>query len=77
MSNQHIGQRVGFPGSSVAKNPPANAGKRVQSLGGEDFPWTEEPDGLQGLQRSQTQLSDYTITTKMSHAHNKLVSCCH
>ena len=29
------------------------------------IPWTEEPDLLQtmGLQKSQTQLSDYTTTT--------------
>ena len=54
---------MGFPGSSVVKNPPANAGTGVQSLGREDplekemathssilawkIPWTEEPGGLQ------------------------------
>ena len=53
---------VGFPGCSVVKNPPANAGDAFQSLGWEDplekemathssilaceFPWTEEHDGL-------------------------------
>jgi len=54
---------MGFPGGSVVKNPPANAGDVVPSLGGEDpleegmathpsilgwrIPWTEEPGGLQ------------------------------
>ena len=52
-----------FPGGSVVKNPPANAGDLGSILGGEDplekeiathssilaweIPWTEEPGGLQ------------------------------
>ena len=54
-----------FPGGSVVKNPPANAGDEVQSPGQEDplkeemaahssilaweIPWTEEPGGLQSM----------------------------
>ena len=50
---------MGFPGGSAIKNPPADAGDRVQFLGREDplekemvthssilawkIPWTEEP----------------------------------
>jgi len=53
---------LGFPGGSVAQNPPANAGDVVRSLGQKDslekeiathssilaweIPWTEEPGGL-------------------------------
>ena len=56
---------MGFPGGSVIKNPPANAGDMVRSLGREDplekgmathfsilaweIPWTEEPSGLQSM----------------------------
>ena len=55
----------GFHGGSVVKNPPANAGDKVPSLGQEDplekemathssilaweVPWTEEPGGLQSM----------------------------
>ena len=54
---------LGFPGDSVAKNPPAMQETQIQSLGWEDplekevvtcssilawkIPWTEEPGGLQ------------------------------
>ena len=54
-----------FPGDSVVKTPPANAGDVDQSLGWEDplekempthssflaweIPWTEEPGGLQSM----------------------------
>ena len=54
---------LGFPGGSVVKNLPTNAGDQVQSLGQEDplekemvthssflawrIPWTEEPGRLQ------------------------------
>ena len=36
-----------------------------------EIPWIEEPGGLQsmGSQRSQTQFSDQTITTKYSRTH--------
>ena len=56
---------MGFPGGSVVKNPPANAGDVGSSLGWEDpleremvthssilaweIPWTEEPGGLQSM----------------------------
>ena len=56
---------MGFPGGSLTKNLPADAGDRVQSLGWEDpweketamhsrtlsweVPWTEEPGGIQSL----------------------------
>ena len=55
----------GFPGGSVVKNPPANAGHAVQSLGREvpleketathssvlawEIPWTEESGKLQSM----------------------------
>ena len=55
----------GFPGGSVVKNPPANAGDMVRSLGWKDplekematyssihawkIPWAEEPEGLQSI----------------------------
>ena len=54
--------KQGFPGRSVVKNLPVNAGDKVLSLGREDalekgmathssilawrIPWTEEPGGL-------------------------------
>ena len=57
--------RWGFPGGSVAKNPPAKQEMQVQSLGREDpvekrmathsnilaleIPWTEDPGGLQSM----------------------------
>ena len=56
---------LGFPGGSLAKNPPAKQGMQVQSLDQEDplekemathssvpaweIPWTEEPSGLQSM----------------------------
>ena len=55
----------GFLGVAVVKNPPANSGDAVPSLGREDplekemaahssilaweTPWTEEPEGLQSV----------------------------
>ena len=57
----------GFPGGSVVKNPPANAGDRGSMPGSGkspregnlthssilvwNIPWTEEPVKLQGVQR--------------------------
>ena len=54
---------MGFPGGSVVKNPPTDAGDAVRSLGWEDplekemathssilaweIPWAEDPGGLQ------------------------------
>ena len=62
--------RVGYPGSSVVKNPPANAGDMDLIPGREDpleeemaahssvlawmIPWTEEPGGLPSV-RSQSR----------------------
>ena len=59
------GQKRGFPGGSVVKNPPAMPEMQVQSLGLEDplekgmatqfsiftweIPWTEETGGLQSM----------------------------
>ena len=56
---------MGFPGGSLGKDLPANAGTQVPSLGQEDpleeemathssnlawgIPWTEEPGGLQPM----------------------------
>ena len=56
---------MGFPGGSAVKNPPANEGDAVCSLGQEDalekemathcsilaweMPWTEETGGLQSM----------------------------
>ena len=55
---------MGFPGVSVAKNPPAMQETWVQSLGRDpleegmathasilawEIPWTEEPGGLQSM----------------------------
>ena len=57
----------GFPGVTVVKNLPANAGDVGLTLGlgrcpgegnGNPLPWTEEPGGLQstGSQESRIQL---------------------
>ena len=60
----------GLSGGSVVKNPPANAGDAIQSLGWEDnlekematlssiaweIPWTEEPGGLQSMGPQKSQ----------------------
>ena len=47
---------MGFPGSSVVKNLPANSGS-ILAL---EIPWSEEPGGLRSMewQKSQTQLSN-------------------
>ena len=61
----HPNSYVGFPGGSVVKNLPANAGNTVRSLGQKDhlekemathssilaweIPWTEKPGGLQSV----------------------------
>jgi len=54
--------KVGFPGGSVVKNPPANAGDKGSILGlgrfpgathssilAWEIPWTEEPGRLQSM----------------------------
>ena len=45
-----------FPGGSVVKNPPANAGDPLEeemathsSIVAWEIPWTEEPGGLQSM----------------------------
>ena len=59
----------------MVKNSPAMQVTWVRSLGGEDplekgvaahssipawrIPWTEDPGGLHGVEKSQTQLSNY------------------
>ena len=62
---------MGFPGSSVVKNPPANVWDAGSILGREDLleegmtthssilawriPWTEEPGGLQSMGITKSQ----------------------
>ena len=74
----------GFPGGSVLKNPPANAGDRVQSLGWEDLPekevaanssslvwevpWTEELAGLQSMGSQKSQ-------TRLKQLNNEVFRC--
>ena len=66
-----------FPGVSVVKNAPANAGSLCRknplekdrathsSILAWEIPWTEGPGKLQfmGSQKSQTRLSDQTTAT--------------
>ena len=69
---------MNFPGGSVVKNPPANAGDTVWSLGGKEpleegmathsstlaleIPWTEEPGGLQSM-----ALQESDTTERLNH----------
>ena len=69
--------RMGFPGGSAVKNPPANAEDWIWSLGQEDplekematyssilaweIPWTEESGGLQSM---GLQRVGYNLLTK-------------
>ena len=54
---------LGFPGGSVVKNPPANAGKDPlekemathSSILACRIPWTEEPGGLQSMGSQRTR----------------------
>ena len=41
-----------------------------------EIPWTEKPGGLQsmGLQKSQTELSDYTTTITMITKYQKILA---
>ena len=64
----------GFPKGSAVKNSPANAGDTGLIPGSEDpleneiathcsilawrIPWTEEPVGVHGVRKSQTQLNN-------------------
>ena len=72
---------MGFPGGSVVKNLPVNAGAVSLIFGYREplekemaahssvlaweFPWTEQPGGLQsmGSQKSQTRLKDQTTAS--------------
>ena len=72
-------QIAGFPGGSVVKNPPDDAGDSDSTPGlgrvpGEgnathssilawEIPWTEEPGGLQSMGSQNTQFSDWVRTT--------------
>ena len=63
---------MGFPGGSVAKNPPANAGDMVSVPGSGrspeggiathssflawEIPWTEEPGSLQSMGSTKSQM---------------------
>ena len=76
-----VRQSLGFPSSSVVKNPPAMQVTWVRSLGWEDplekemathsgilaweIPWTEEPGGLQSMGSKE---SDTTVTNTHTHA---------
>ena len=68
--------KLGFPGGSAEKNPPARFDPWVGKISWRrkwqptpvpawEIPWTEEPGGLQsmGLQNGGTRLRDYTTTT--------------
>jgi len=73
---------MGFPGGSVVKNPPANAGdsglipgsERSPEVGNGNhpsilawkIPWTEEPDGPWGCKESYTTEHTYTTHNKES-----------
>ena len=78
-----VSQLLGFPGGSVAKNPPAVEETQVQSLGQKDpleeeaathasilawkIPWTEKPGGLQLM-----RLQRLNVCT---HAHTHTQTC--
>ena len=63
---------MGFPGGSMVKNPPANAGDMEsipgsgRSFGGGngnlssilawEIPWTEEPGGLQSMESQKNEI---------------------
>ena len=69
---------LGFPGGSVVKNPPANAGDADWSLGQEDplekeiathsnslawdIPWTEEPGVLQSTGLQQSRTQLFMLS---------------
>ena len=73
---------MGFPGGSVAKHLPANAGDRGSIPGSEEslekematlssilawrIPWTEEPGGLQSM---GSQRVENDSATKQQHIH--------
>ena len=81
MSNIHLPSRIqGFPGSSVVKNPPANAGDAglIPGLGRSlekemathsiilawEIPWTEEAGGLRSMQLLRVR---HDLVTKQQH----------
>ena len=67
-----MGKELGFPGGSVVKNTPANAGDTSSIPGWENpldrgmatlssipawkIPWTEEPGGLQSIGSQKSQI---------------------
>ena len=73
--------RLDFPGGSVVKNLPVNAGTQVRSLGWEDplekevtthssilawkIPWTEDPGGLQSMGSQESDMTELTHTKKV------------
>ena len=77
---------MGFPGGTVVKNLPANAGDGVRSLGQEDalekeratdssvlartIPWTEEPGGLQSMGSQRVRYS--TARCKYNYILNNI-----
>ena len=77
---------MGFPGSSVVKNPPAKQEIKVQSLVGEDplekklasptrnlawkIPWTEEPGRLQSMGSQRVGYNLVNEPTKMSRSQS-------
>ena len=76
----------GFPGGSVAKNPPGRQEMQVLSLGQEnpleeematqssilawEIPWTEEPGGLWGCKRGR-----HDLETKQEHRYPRMTLC--
>ena len=73
---------LGFPGSSMVKNPPAMQEMWVRSLGKEDaleeetashsnilaweIPWTEQPGRLQSMESQRVR---HDCVTKYTHTH--------
>ena len=75
----------GFPGGSVVKNPPANAGD--SSLGGEypleediathssilawRIPWTEEPGGLRSMRSRESDTTERLNTKRGARSQQR------
>ena len=76
---------MGFPGGSVVNNLPANQGRRVWPLGGEDpleketathssivaweIPWTEEPGRLKSMESQR-------VGHDISYNYNDRITLC-
>ena len=81
-----LGILLGFPGSSVVKNPPAMQEMQVQSLGREDpmredmaihssilarkIPWTEEPGRLRPIGPQRVRRDDRACMQRSLSGHN-------